>query len=416
VRKDVPAPLDAICCKALALRPEERYATALELAVDIEHWLADEPVTAYREPWSWKLRRWGRRHRPVVAAAGALLVTTVVALAVGLLVVDQEKQRTNREKQRAEREKQRAEGALVAVWQARLRTRHALDETASLVIERLLPRRKENLEPAHMEFLRYALGYYREFAEEVGVSQQDRSGVAKAYFWVGRILQCLGQYKEAEEAYRRAIADNKRLANDFPHQTVEYRDELANWYTNLGMLLQDARQLKDAEGAYNDALAIYKQLAAQLLSRHESWSQVLKRLGGAVPHRQVPLKVGPKDSLYLLYFREIRTLMASSFHVRASQVADQLSSLDYNTAANTYNAACLLAQCVCVVEKDAELAEAKRQGLVQSYTDRALATLRQAVQNGYNDVAHMKKDTDLDPLRSNPDFQKILRDLEARAK
>jgi hypothetical protein len=33
--------------KALAKKPGERYATALELAGDVKRWLADEPVTAY---------------------------------------------------------------------------------------------------------------------------------------------------------------------------------------------------------------------------------------------------------------------------------------------------------------------------------------------------------------------------------
>ncbi|MDZ4821560.1 MAG: serine/threonine-protein kinase, partial [Planctomycetota bacterium] len=37
-----PAPLNAICLKAMALDPRQRYASALDLAADIEHWLGDE--------------------------------------------------------------------------------------------------------------------------------------------------------------------------------------------------------------------------------------------------------------------------------------------------------------------------------------------------------------------------------------
>ena len=51
-----------------------------------------------------------------------------------------------------------------------------------------------------------------------------------------------------------------------------------------------------------------------------------------------------------------------------------------------------------------------------AYADRALATLRQAIQNGYQDAAHMKKDTDLDPLGSRPDFRRLLKALEAKTK
>ena len=43
--------LEAVCLKAMALRIEERYSTPRALADDIERWMADEPVSAYREPW-----------------------------------------------------------------------------------------------------------------------------------------------------------------------------------------------------------------------------------------------------------------------------------------------------------------------------------------------------------------------------
>ena len=63
VNGSVPAPLDAICRKAMALRPGERYGSALALAEDVEHWLADEPVAAYAEPAGARLRRWMRKRR-----------------------------------------------------------------------------------------------------------------------------------------------------------------------------------------------------------------------------------------------------------------------------------------------------------------------------------------------------------------
>jgi serine/threonine protein kinase len=71
VQPEVAPALQAICLKAMALRPDERYGTALELAADIERWLADEPVTAWREPWSVQARRWVSRRRTLVASAAA---------------------------------------------------------------------------------------------------------------------------------------------------------------------------------------------------------------------------------------------------------------------------------------------------------------------------------------------------------
>ncbi len=90
VKKGIPAALDAVCRKAMALDPRDRYATAQALAADVEHWLADEPVTAYREPWAGRARRWTRKHRPMVAGLTAASVVALVALGVGLWLYQQE--------------------------------------------------------------------------------------------------------------------------------------------------------------------------------------------------------------------------------------------------------------------------------------------------------------------------------------
>jgi eukaryotic-like serine/threonine-protein kinase len=80
--REVPRPLEAICLKAMALRPENRYASAADLAEDIERWLADEPVKAWREPWYLRALRWIRRHKPLVAGIVAAAVTVAIALTV----------------------------------------------------------------------------------------------------------------------------------------------------------------------------------------------------------------------------------------------------------------------------------------------------------------------------------------------
>jgi formylglycine-generating enzyme required for sulfatase activity/serine/threonine protein kinase/tetratricopeptide (TPR) repeat protein len=87
VNPDLPRPLEAVCLKAMALRSQDRYATAKDLAGDVERWLADEPVAAYCEPLSARLRRWGRRHRTLVTTSVALLLTVAVALAVSTMLI-----------------------------------------------------------------------------------------------------------------------------------------------------------------------------------------------------------------------------------------------------------------------------------------------------------------------------------------
>jgi eukaryotic-like serine/threonine-protein kinase len=49
--------LEAICLKAMALLPENRYSTPKALGDDIERWMADEPVIAFSEPTVRRLAR-----------------------------------------------------------------------------------------------------------------------------------------------------------------------------------------------------------------------------------------------------------------------------------------------------------------------------------------------------------------------
>jgi serine/threonine protein kinase len=93
VRPAVPPALDAVCRKALAREPGGRYASALDLAAEVERWLADEPVAAYAEPWAVRGRRWMRRHRPLVSTAVGVLVVALVAATVGLVLVSGARER-----------------------------------------------------------------------------------------------------------------------------------------------------------------------------------------------------------------------------------------------------------------------------------------------------------------------------------
>jgi hypothetical protein len=85
VRRDVPRALEAVVLKAMALRPGDRYPSPRDLADDIERWLADEPVTAWREPWSFRARRSLGRHRVALTAVTAALALTTVVLGACVL-------------------------------------------------------------------------------------------------------------------------------------------------------------------------------------------------------------------------------------------------------------------------------------------------------------------------------------------
>ncbi len=79
IQKDVPRALDAVCSKAMSYRKSNRYGSAMELADDVECWLADEPVSAWRDTVATRCRRWIKRNQ---AFSGALAVTLLGSLVV----------------------------------------------------------------------------------------------------------------------------------------------------------------------------------------------------------------------------------------------------------------------------------------------------------------------------------------------
>lgn len=85
-------PLEAICLKALAVDPSERYLDCGSLAADIERYLGDEPVTAYQEPIRSKVSRWMRHHSRLVGIGIICFLIVPICLGSGLFVALQQKQ------------------------------------------------------------------------------------------------------------------------------------------------------------------------------------------------------------------------------------------------------------------------------------------------------------------------------------
>ena len=71
-----------------------------------------------------------------------------------------------------------------------------------------------------------------------------------------------------------------------------------------------------------------------------------------------------------------------------------------------YDAACLHALVAGVIRDQDATANGEK-----TEADRAMDLLRKAVASGYRDAARMNKDTDLDVLRSRPDFVTLLAEL-----
>jgi len=71
--------LDTVIAKALRKAPTERYATAAAFADDLRRYLRDEPVSARPDSFGYRARKFVRRNRGAVAAAGAMVAVLIGA-------------------------------------------------------------------------------------------------------------------------------------------------------------------------------------------------------------------------------------------------------------------------------------------------------------------------------------------------
>jgi eukaryotic-like serine/threonine-protein kinase len=110
--------LDWIVMKALEKDRNRRYDTANNLALDLQRYLADEPVQACAPSLRYRLRKFARRHRTALGAAAVMTLTlllTLVALAFGFVEVRRALADRSQAYARLEGEEQKTKDALTDV-------------------------------------------------------------------------------------------------------------------------------------------------------------------------------------------------------------------------------------------------------------------------------------------------------------
>ena len=108
--------LEWIPQKAMRKEPQHRYQTALEFANDVRAYLDGRPITAAPESTGYRVRKYVRRNRALVAGAGAVLM----ALVVGLGLATWQWQAANRARDAAVASERRALDEKAAADEARL--------------------------------------------------------------------------------------------------------------------------------------------------------------------------------------------------------------------------------------------------------------------------------------------------------
>ncbi|HVJ80486.1 MAG TPA: tetratricopeptide repeat-containing protein kinase family protein, partial [Planctomycetia bacterium] len=266
VRPECPRALDAICLKAMTLRPEDRYPDALSLAADLQRWLADEPVSAYPEPFQEKAARWVRRNKSLVIGGVGALAVAALGFAIFSAVIAAQKAET--EKQRvlavengdlAKKEQRRAEDALGLAKSALGQTSGVLDQMSGHIVEDWLARQKE-LTPEQRQFLERIALEYKELAQRKGEDADQLGEMAKANRRLGDIYRLLGRTTESEDKLTAAIDLAKRAAAASPKPETDHLQALA--LSARGRVRFEMKHdAKGAESDWRDALAIRQKLA-----------------------------------------------------------------------------------------------------------------------------------------------------------
>ncbi len=83
----VEKPLSAIAERAMQIESSDRYSNVASLADDVQKFVADQPVSAFRDPMLARLARWIRKH-PTAAAACVLTILFVFLASVAGLIIN----------------------------------------------------------------------------------------------------------------------------------------------------------------------------------------------------------------------------------------------------------------------------------------------------------------------------------------
>jgi tetratricopeptide (TPR) repeat protein len=244
IDRRIPRPLESICLRAMARRPEDRFGSAVEVATDVERWLAGERVLSHDETPMERLPRLFWRNRTWTLAATAAAFTILLALVVigGLEFRSQRRIATSNG------------------WALR-NFRVAMDAVRryhSGAGEYLL-KREPHLASLRREMLRSARAFYRTIADDLrrqaAPGVEARETLAEARAQLGSIEEDVGTAADALAIHEEARAAWESLADEFP-DAPRYRVGLADSLNDVGRAAMRSDLPARALQAFERALAI----------------------------------------------------------------------------------------------------------------------------------------------------------------
>jgi serine/threonine-protein kinase len=325
------AALQAICLKALAKKPGERYGSASDLASDIRHYLADEPVSAYVDPLLVRLGRKARRHRTLVAGMAAAAVVAVISLTIATVLLSSSKRRESDARAlaemhgaEAERERERAQSNFQLA-------RDAVDEYCTKVSNDLRLKEKD-LEDLRKELLQTAAKFHEKFVQRSGEDPRQRADLGRAYVRLGRLTAHTGSRDKALALFRRGVTVFEELAAA-DMDSAEYRYELAESLSMLANWIAGTDRRKEAIEYFRRCQTTFE----KLVQDHPDNTDYVVGLGGVYCDLGDIVRYGgQREEGERLFKLAIETLEPVCRKDKGNELAERFLACSHECRGNNY--------------------------------------------------------------------------------
>jgi tetratricopeptide (TPR) repeat protein/tRNA A-37 threonylcarbamoyl transferase component Bud32 len=246
--------LDWIVMKALEKDRDRRYATAIELARDIERHLHDEPIEARPPSAAYRFRKFSRRNR------GAIITTmvVVVALVAGTITSTWQAIRARQAEAIAEAGRNEAEVQRRRAEVNFQKARQAVDNyVVSVRDSKLLS--EETHQPLRKELIESTLAYYRQFVEQYQDDPTLQPELGSTYVRIGQINNDIGLKEQACAWFQKGVDIYQRLCRKDPGD-LDYQLILADALDGSATLLRDSGHPVESAQASQRSLDIFERL------------------------------------------------------------------------------------------------------------------------------------------------------------
>jgi serine/threonine protein kinase len=254
----IPVELETIVLKAMAREPERRYATAQELAEDLQCFLEHRPIRATRPSWSERATKWARRHRPIVGAAAVVLVLGILCLSLSTLLIWREKEQTRKALLEAQSQSRRARANFDKALRGSMRLIMRLDDKRWTSIQPVI-------KDLHRDVVDEALKFYRQFLHEDSPDPADRYETARLYQQIAAIHCCRDETEQALELLDRAVQLFEGLSAADP-ENADYHLDLGHTHRRMAFQYTIQKQLGTARQEHTCAVEHFRQAARHTTS------------------------------------------------------------------------------------------------------------------------------------------------------